>query len=240
MTQEHQTFSLAIVYSKLPKTEFIKIDLSDLQCRLCAQSFASVQDVATHLNQDHNKGICLDNPLGVMPYKLEKDSWICAVCSKTEPTLHHLNKHTITHFLSYVCEICGKSYVASTGLIQHVKAKHDVDNKATCRRCRRAFPSLEAKVKHQKTDKRCMRHCCSLCPERFPIWELKQRHMSEVHGETKRKYQCPDCNIKCNDRRAFYDHFKTCHSQECLVCVHCGLKFASASKLNRHLGKHAV
>ncbi|CAG9106358.1 unnamed protein product [Plutella xylostella] len=241
MEGEHPTFSLRMAFDKLPKTEFIKIDLSNLKCRICTESFTSLDDASAHLKETHNKAITLNVPLGVMPYRMETGRWSCAVCSKSVPSLLHLNKHTITHFLTYVCDTCGKGYVSSSGLLQHVKSKHDIEYKARCRRCHKVFPSLEAKMQHHKVEKRCMTHCCSLCPERFAHWESKQRHMSEAHGQSKnKKLQCPHCEVTCSDRRAYYDHFKMFHSQEYLVCMHCGLKFASASRLSRHLGKHAL
>lgn len=240
MQREHKTFRTHMAFVRLPKTEFVKVDLTNLECRLCSQGYENLDLAASHLREVHKKNIALDAQLGVMTYALKKDDWSCVVCSKSLPSLLHLNKHTITHFLSYVCDICGKSYVASTGLLHHVRTKHENEYKAYCRRCQKAFPSMDAKASHQRTEKRCMPHCCLECPDRFPTWELKQRHMVELHGVSKKSYQCSNCDYACSDRRSFYDHFKMCHSQDCLVCVHCGLKFASTSRLNRHLGTHAV
>lgn len=240
MTDEHQTFTLAMAFAKLPKTEPLKADITDLECRLCSLKRNSLKDIAEHLKDVHGKPVNFNTELGIMPYLLQKDIWKCAVCDKSLPSLLHLNKHTITHFQSHCCEICGKSYKAATGLVQHVRAKHDEENKALCRRCQTVFPSMEAKAVHQRTAKRCMLHCCLECPERFPSWEMKQKHMIEVHGMQKKTYRCTNCDWVCEDRRAFYDHFKLRHSQDCLLCIHCGLKFATPSRLSRHLEKHVT
>lgn len=240
MTDEHRTFTLAMAFVKLPKTEPLKVDITDLKCRLCSQRHNSLKDIAEHLKDLHDKPVNFNTELGIMPYFLQKDTWKCAVCDKSLPSLLHLNKHTITHFQSHICEICGKSYKAASGLVQHVRAKHDEENKAFCRRCQTVFPSMEAKAIHQRTEKRCMLHCCLECPERFPSWEIKQKHMMEVHGMQKKTYRCTNCDWVCEDRRAFYDHFKLRHSQDCLLCIHCGLKFATPSRLNRHLEKHVA
>lgn len=240
MTDEHQTFTLAMAFAKLPKTEPLKADITDLECRLCSRKHNSLKDIAEHLKDVHGKPVNFNTELGIMPYLLQKDIWKCAVCDKSLPSLLHLNKHTITHFQSHCCEICGKSYKAATGLVQHVRAKHDEENKALCRRCQTVFPSMEAKAVHQRTAKRCMLHCCLECPERFPSWEMKQKHMIEVHGMQKKTYRCTNCDWVCEDRRAFYDHFKLRHSQDCLLCIHCGLKFATPSRLSRHLEKHVT
>jgi hypothetical protein len=226
-----------MVFVKLPTTEPVKADVKDLRCRICNSPTTSLKNAAEHL-VSHNIPVSPHTDLGIMPYVLERDRWKCAVCEKNLPSLLHLNKHTITHFQNHVCEVCGKSYKASTGLVQHIRAKHDETNKAYCRRCRKVFPSMEAKALHTKIEKKCMMHCCLECPERFPSWEMKQKHLVEVHGMEKKTYRCTNCDWICEDRRAFYDHFKLRHSQDCLLCIHCGLKFATLSKLNRHLEKH--
>ncbi|XP_061725547.1 zinc finger protein 660-like isoform X26 [Cydia pomonella] len=234
MNNEHTKFNFRMPFENLPKSEYVKIDITNLRCRICDASFSKLEQAFTHL-KDHSKILHSESPLGVMPFILN-NQWICAVCQESLPSLLHLNRHTITHFRSYVCEICGKSYVATTGLLQHIRKNHEA-YKAYCRRCGMVFSSMGAKAHHQRTEKKCMPHCCPLCPERSPTWELKQQHMVEHHGLVKKAYQCSVCSITCSSRRTFYDHFKLCHSGECISCLHCGLRFATASRLKRHLGR---
>ncbi|CAH2062208.1 unnamed protein product, partial [Iphiclides podalirius] len=240
MAKEHATFRANMAFAKLPKAEYVKVDIAGMRCRLCAQQHRTLHSIATHLRDAHDKDVRLDSPLGVMPYHLDRDNWACAVCGKGAPSLLHLNKHTVTHFLSYVCEVCGKSYVASSGLLTHVRSKHEREYSAHCKRCRAIFPSMRAKQIHQRTAKRCMTHCCSECPERFPSYKCKQRHMAEAHGASAREHSCARCELSFVQRQAFYDHYRLCHSADCVACSHCGRRFACASKLNRHLKKHAA
>lgn len=239
INDEHQKFSMMMPFARLQRSEFIKVDFTDLTCKLCEEKHFSLEAIAKHLKESHRKSVNTDTQLGVMPYLLKKDKWNCAVCAKNFPSLLHLNKHTTTHFLSNVCDVCGKSYVSTTGLLQHVRNTHQ-KTKPFCRRCNRLFSSYEAKKLHEKSEKRCMPYCCTECTDRFPSWEMKQRHLVDVHGCTKNTYQCSDCVVTCSDRRAFYEHYKMYHSQDCHVCVYCGLKFVTKSRLNRHLGKHAL
>ncbi|GBP33053.1 Zinc finger protein 324A [Eumeta japonica] len=240
MAEEHKVFNMSMAFAKLQKSEYVKVDYTDLKCRICDMQLIDLIEGGKHLKGVHGKKLDLNHQLGVMPYLLDKDKWKCAVCNKSFPSLLHLNKHTTSHFLNYVCDVCGKSYVSSTGLLQHVRTSHQQLSKPFCRRCNRSFPSLEAKKSHEKTEKRCMPYCCPQCPERFPIWELKQKHLVEVHGCSKKTYHCSDCNLACGDRRSFYEHYKMWHSPESHVCLHCGLKFVSNSRLNRHLSRHTV
>lgn len=240
MDDEHAKFNYRMSFEKLPKSEYVKVEVANLRCRICAITIPNVETALTHL-KEHYKNVNVNSPSGVMSFVLDSKEWNCAVCQASHPSLLHLNRHTITHFRSYVCEVCGKSYVATTGLLHHVRMKHQNQYKAYCRRCGMVFSSMEIKNQHQKMEKKCMAYCCSLCPDRFPTWEIKQQHMIEHHGMTKKTFQCADCNVSYSSRRAFYDHYKLCHSRECMSCVHCGLKFATSSRLKRHLGrKHAL
>nr|XP_026489417.1 zinc finger protein 12-like isoform X13 [Vanessa tameamea] len=237
MDEEHHTFNIKVAFHNLPKLEFIKADLTDLKCRLCSQQFESLEIIAEHLKQVHNEAIDSNARLGVMPYVLRRDAFNCVVCGKSCPSLFHLNRHTITHFLSYVCHFCGKSYVATTGLLRHVRSKHQ-EYKVSCRRCGKVFPNMEAKEKHRRTEKSCMAYCCSKCPERFHDWKIRKRHMETEHGQSKRIDRCADCNITFSKGSAYYQHFKLKHSKDCVICKHCGMKFICRSRYKRHLSTH--
>ncbi|OWR54805.1 zinc finger protein 850 [Danaus plexippus plexippus] len=237
MDDEHPTFNVKVAFHNIPKLEFIKADLTELRCRLCDDRFDSLEVIAEHLKSNHNEAIDLNARLGVMPYVLRKDFFNCVVCGKNCPSLFHLNRHTITHFLSYVCHFCGKSYVATTGLLRHVRSKHQ-EYKVSCRRCGKVFPNMEAKERHRRTEKSCMAYCCSKCPERFHDWKLRKRHMETEHGQSKRIDRCADCNITFSKGSAYYQHFKLKHSKDCVVCKHCGMKFICRSRYKRHLSTH--
>lgn len=237
MEDEHVDFSLRVAFHHLPKTEFIKADLTNLRCRMCSQYHDTLEIMVEHLKTRHNIKIDSNGKLGVMPYYLQKNVFNCAVCDKTCPTLFHLNRHTITHFLSYVCHVCGSSYVATTGLLRHVRSKHQT-YEVSCKRCQKVFPTIEAKEKHRRTEKSCMPYCCPKCMERFNDWKLRRRHMETEHGQTKKTYRCVDCNLEFNTEHSYYDHFKLHHSEDCAVCKFCGLKFASMYRLKRHIAKH--
>ncbi|KAM3957660.1 uncharacterized protein ACR2FA_008369 [Aphomia sociella] len=239
MDDEHDMFSYKVAFNNLPKTEFIKADLTNLKCRLCKQSCESLESAATHLSETHGQAINFKGKLGIMPYYLQKDVFNCSICGKNFPSLFHLNRHTITHFLSYVCHVCGSSYVASTGLLRHMRSKHQ-DYEVECKKCGKVFPTMEAKEKHRRVEKSCMPYCCYKCNERFLDWKTKKRHMETLHGQSKKTYRCGDCNMTFTSENAYYDHFKLQHSADCAVCKHCGMKFLSLYRLKRHLSKHSV
>ncbi|KAL0853046.1 hypothetical protein ABMA27_012821 [Loxostege sticticalis] len=238
MDDEHDTFSLKVAFHNLPKPEFIKVDLTNLRCRLCSEKH-NLEAMVKHLTEVHNQKINTKAKIGVMPYYLQKDAFNCAVCDKSLPSLFHLNRHTITHFLSYVCHVCGCSYVATTGLLRHVRSKHQ-DYEVPCKKCGKFFPTMEAKEKHRRSEKACMPYCCPKCNERFVDWKSRKRHMEVEHGQSKRTYRCADCDITFTNENSYYHHFKLQHSEDCAMCKHCGLKFLSRYRLRRHMSKHVV
>ncbi|XP_047039539.1 zinc finger protein 799-like isoform X17 [Helicoverpa zea] len=237
MDTEHDYFSIKVAFHHLPKNEFIKADLTNLRCRVCRNGFPNLDAALAHIDSEHGRKIDPNAKLGVMPYLLHKDVFNCAVCEKNFPSLFHLNRHTITHFLSYVCHVCGNSYVATTGLLRHVRSKHQ-NYEVSCKKCKKVFPNMEAKEKHRRTQKSCLPYCCPKCQERFLDWKMRKRHMEVAHGQSKRIHRCADCNIDFTNESVYYDHFKLHHSEDCAVCKHCGLKFLSVYRLNRHIAKH--
>lgn len=239
MRTEHDNIYSKIAFFNLPKMEFIKADITDLQCRLCNQAMFDLEAAATHLTTIHGKNIDMSHKLGVMPYRLKRDEFVCTVCSKAVPSLLHLNRHTITHFLVHVCHVCGCSYVASTGLLRHMRTKHQ-QYEVRCMKCGKKFPTIEAKEKHRRQEKSCMPYTCMHCPERFADFKVRQKHLETVHGQQRRTYRCGDCNIEFPTDKSYYNHFKLTHSDNCAICKHCGMKFVSVSKLKRHLAKHNI
>lgn len=238
METEHDYFSIKVAFHHLPKNEFIKVDLTNLRCRTCKEQFQNLDLVLEHVANVHGKKTDPNGKLGVMPYYLQKDVYNCAVCEKNFPTLFHLNRHTISHFLSYVCDVCGSSYVATTGLLKHMRSKHQT-YEVSCKRCRKVFPTMEEKEKHSRTEKSCMPYCCPKCMERFLDWKSRRRHMEVAHGLTKKTYKCAECNIDFTTENSYYIHFKLNHSEDCVVCKFCGAKFVSEFRLKRHMSKHA-
>ncbi|VVD05368.1 unnamed protein product [Leptidea sinapis] len=218
MRVEHEKFNLKVAFNSVPKPEFIKVDISNLNCRTCAETFDSLENVATHLKEIHGKQIDWEAKLGVIPYRLQLDVYICVICQKTVPSLLHLNRHTVTHFWTHVCHVCGKRYVASTGLLKHVRSIHQ-QYEVSCRSCGKVFPSYSEKDKHRRRSKECMIYRCTHCPERFNDWKSRKQHMEAEHGLSKRSNRCVECNIDFGSGIAYYEHFRLRHSSDCLTLV---------------------
>ncbi|XP_041968385.1 gastrula zinc finger protein XlCGF57.1-like isoform X8 [Aricia agestis] len=238
MDTEHTTFRLSTAFAHRPNCqEYIKVDCTNLKCRLCSCGFESVGDVAKHLHDVHNfLTLDLTHDLGVEPYKLNLNKYICVICNQKLPTITKLCRHTTSHFLKYTCDICGRSYLRCEALKYHMKCSHSGSN--VCRKCWKDFATPEKKKEHISTSPACWPFCCVYCRKRFQSWEKKQDHLVAVHGRPKRTYTCPDCGEKYEKRSLFYAHYSVNHSNQYFGCPCCDLKFASKAKMEEHMRGH--
>ncbi|CAK1587549.1 unnamed protein product [Parnassius mnemosyne] len=236
MDTEHQTFKLRMAFIHCSEG-YIKVDCTDLRCRICSQKFETIDDVANHLKDAHQADIDLNYEIGIQPFKLEKDRLLCAICRLKSPCIRQLSRHIQTHFLKYTCEACGKSYATITTLRHHITYSHTGEERI-CRKCKKTFSNLETKRQHLAESRRCWPHLCNICGERFMTWTLKQAHLTQVHGTPKRSHVCPECGEVFLDRKKYRVHFKISHTDDNYVCSCCGMKFDTKRNLEEHRVVH--
>ncbi|XP_068625805.1 zinc finger protein 668-like isoform X7 [Battus philenor] len=236
MDVEHQTFKLRMAFIHCSEG-YIKVDCTDLRCRICFERFDAIDDVARHLKEKHQENLNLNYEIGIQPFKLEKDRLFCAICRLKSPCIRQLSRHIQTHFLKYTCEACGKSYATITALRHHITYSHTGENRI-CRKCKSTFGNLEAKRQHLAESRKCWSHLCNVCGERFMTWTLKQAHLTQVHGTQKRSHICPECGEMFFDRKKYRVHFKISHTDDNFVCSCCGMKFDTKRNLEEHRVVH--
>ncbi|XP_045489760.1 zinc finger protein 596 isoform X8 [Pieris rapae] len=232
MVEEHPTFKVRMAFAHVTEG-FLKADITDLSCRICFTAFDSLEDIARHLHDMHQKPIDVNLDLGIQPFRLEGDKLQCAMCSAKAICLRQLSRHTQSHFSKFTCEACGKSYSTITTLKHHITYSHSGGNKM-CRKCKTTFDTLEARREHVYTSKKCWTNMCNLCNERFLNWKTKQEHLTQVHGLTKKTYVCPECPLVFDDRKKYRTHFRLSHTEDIFVCTCCGLKFDTKKNLDEH------
>lgn len=237
MVDEHNNFQLHmmhIAFAHIPDG-YLKVDITDLQCRICSSAFHSLDELATHLKNTHSKRINLDYDLGLQPFRLNNDKFICPICEQKAVNICALSRHIQKHFRHCICEHCGKSYATNTSLTHHVKYSCSKDGHRRCRKCRVVVSSI---VEHLQASEKCRQHICDVCGDRFPTWMRKHTHMEEAHSLPKKKFQCPECREVFNSNTNFQLHFKLAHTDNFLQCVHCEMKFESKCKLDLHVIVH--
>ncbi|XP_052745624.1 oocyte zinc finger protein XlCOF15-like [Bicyclus anynana] len=170
------------------------------------------------------------------PYRLFSDKWVCALCAKKFATIIQLCRHTSLHYHKYNCDVCGRTYLNNKALKYHMRCSHSGGH--TCRKCWTDFPTFELKREHLKASIECWPLCCVLCGERFISAEMRQTHLTEVHGQERKVYDCPDCELVFKSRIPFFNHYTLVHSDNSHKCPYCHLKFTTKKQMERHTFTH--
>lgn len=215
----------------------IKVDCTELYCRICCEAFDNVQILAEHLKYEHEFKLDLTNNLGLVPFVLPNLQWMCTFCNKKTTTLRVLSKHmSMIHFSAVTCEECGKSYSNSRALRLHVERHHKKILK--CRGCKQVFDTTEERSKHYKASRSCWQSVCHICSMRFMSDNPKEKHMQDVHNIYSKNLMCSECGEIFSNSKACRKHFRIQHSDDKLCCAFCPQIFVSKARLQRHMVTH--
>ncbi|XP_069363786.1 PR domain zinc finger protein 5-like isoform X17 [Maniola hyperantus] len=238
MRDEHKTFNVDTAFAHTPNnyTEFLKVDCSELACRICDQPFDNIPLIAQHIAQEHGKDVNLNVEIGMQMFKLGPEKWVCALCKIKLPSLRELSRHTSCHYHKYTCETCGKSYINKENLQRHIQYAHS-DFKI-CIKCKKSFISVQERRKHVVDSPKCWPFSCPQCGQRFLTRRIKGDHMREAHGQAPRTYTCPDCGQVFDKWHHYKAHFILSHTNDTYSCSFCKLKFDSKRNLAEHVVIH--
>ncbi|XP_045781715.1 zinc finger and BTB domain-containing protein 40-like isoform X2 [Maniola jurtina] len=245
MLTRHENYDVqAAFYKKLGK-EFLKIDITDLQCKLCFMPIENFENLTYHLKNDHQQPINSDAQLGVLPFRLNDGSiWKCTMCPNEFKDFISLKKHTSEHFQNYVCDTCGEGFITESAMIAHTKIPHE--NKYSCSRCVATFSTLEERNVHVKTQHTSTPYMCVYCKDRprFANWELRKKHLMEVHNYKTGadKYECTTCQKSFKTRSGKYNHMARTHrikkdTELNYPCHNCPKAFTTQLFLDKHVAK---
>ncbi|CAK1554424.1 unnamed protein product [Leptosia nina] len=209
MASRHANFEIGLVFNRRLNKEFLKVDITNLQCKLCFLHIESLDDLLSHLKNDHKQPINFDAQPGVLPFKLnDGSSWNCVLCKMQFTDFISLKKHTSEHYQNYVCDTCGEGFITEGALRAHKRIPHG--NKYNCSRCVATFSTLEERRIHMKTQHTTMPYMCMHCKDkpRFATWELRKRHFMEVHNfkPGADAYECTTCHMTFKTRSQKYHH----------------------------------
>ncbi|KAG7298319.1 hypothetical protein JYU34_017919 [Plutella xylostella] len=233
---DHKVFNIKEAFFHLTRFDRkLKVDFTDVRCRICNQLFDDLDSVANHLKAEHDKEISNDG-YALEIFKFEPGKWVCAYCKEKFVSLRSLSRHTACHFRNFVCPTCGKKYTFDRDLDEHIKKKHS--NLFACVKCRKTFPSDKDRKEHMEESISCWPNTCMYCKEKFKSDTSRIKHMQQIHGMAARVFKCTACLLEFPSIRVRGYHFVKEHTDK-FVCSICGQKFATQKRLQVHIDRHA-
>ncbi|XP_013146545.1 PREDICTED: putative zinc finger protein 724 isoform X5 [Papilio polytes] len=218
----------------------VKIDVTDISCKLCFKQFNNLEQLIHHLIIAHDAEYDVSVPNCLLPFKLDKDQPTCPICDMKfvffEYLLRHSNKHHLSH--DYICDVCGTSFQGENHLKMHNRYYHR-EGGYTCEHCGIILTTLSKKILHEKNVHMVNLSTCPHCPETFKSPYFKKLHLANVHGIEELKIKCPYCPKVYPQESIMSRHMRRVHLREKNVeCEVCGDKFFGPYDVKLHMLKH--
>ncbi|XP_045489756.1 PR domain zinc finger protein 5 isoform X4 [Pieris rapae] len=224
--------------SKLKRHELVKVDITDISCKLCDEVTPDLNYLKHHLADAHNKTVDVNTTDEVLPFRVTKDSFNCAVCDERFDEFKTLNHHMNVHFQNFICEQCGAGFITPERLRTHAFSHES--GSFSCESCEKVFRSVNAKNEHfANVHKQVRRHRCPHCPEAFRNYFQRNKHIAAVHGIKLKEFKCNLCVKVFTSSGKLGVHVRTVHlKMKRHGCSLCEWKFYSKSELKEHMIRH--
>ncbi|XP_022119217.2 gastrula zinc finger protein xFG20-1 isoform X1 [Pieris rapae] len=216
----------------------VKIDIANLACKLCLETFSDLDVLLNHLISKHEANYDKTIKTCLQPYHLVKDQMKCPLCDEVFRFFGTLLKHmnTIHTDNRNICVHCGQSFRREQNLRVHLWRRHS-DGKFNCSVCGLDCDIPSRLFMHMARQHGVKAAKCPKCPETFETQYSRQKHLIAAHDLG---HKCTYCG-KLFTRESFMrDHVGRTHLKERnVVCTICDAKFFNNILLRRHLVKHS-
>ncbi|XP_060809173.1 zinc finger protein 366 isoform X5 [Amyelois transitella] len=236
--KEHHTFASLKRLVNNRRENILKVDVSEMECKICATKPNSLAELKYHL-KDHDKLIDPDLKDNIIPFKIDSgESYQCVICDQVFIKVRILVIHMSVHFNNYSCEICGSGFMTLRLLKKHLEV-HETGH-YPCDKCNKVFTTpykrtLHIRGVHMKQYPRR----CPMCPERFNSNYKRTIHLQDVHNQSTRVHKCETCGRAFNLKYHLICHIRSVHLQERnQQCDVCHVRFCNKETLKRHMVIH--
>lgn len=217
----------------------IRLDITDLKCKLCNASLNSLEDFTAHLTKTHLKFIHTDVKNHIIPFKFNTDILQCCICKKEFKYFKLLSEHMSEHYRNYECSVCERAFINKQSMQTH-SYRH---NKGVfqCSHCPKVFDSRPKRSVHERVVHALSNKTrkCSLCSERFATKDLVQSHEVKAHGVEPTVFSCQACNKSYHSQSSLTTHRKRYHLMlRPHKCSYCEMAFFSKIELRSHTVTH--
>ncbi|CAG5057391.1 unnamed protein product [Parnassius apollo] len=222
------------------QNRMVKVDVSQIICKLCKKQLQDLPDLRKHLTEAHKIRFEIEDDL-LVPFKIDAQSLQCQLCSKPFDSFRLLNMHMNKHYQNHVCHICGATFSTLVFLNLHKTRSH---RSWLCKECDVVFVSKADKKRHDVSVhkvkfERKLRFPCQHCGERFFQENYRAQHLVEKHGMQKPEYKCEFCGKVFITRSLCNNHVKNVHQKKKNhQCDICRQLFYTRSDVARHRVTH--
>ncbi|XP_048485667.1 zinc finger protein 287-like [Plutella xylostella] len=238
--QKHSNLHLEEFIKKRVKSKDvpIKLDVQNIACKVCLEPIDSLQGLISHIIQTHEDNYDVEVGVCAFPFVLTKDEYACTQCEDRfdnfSSLVSHMYKIHVSH--SYVCQICGLSFLYKDRMMRHFNNSH-VGYR--CSICKKMFEGQKTLARHKELKHGQVKvHNCSLCSLRFyNDYQLKV-HMGKAHNVEKFVIKCEMCPKVCNTKGALLIHMQSKHSEATYECDMCDYKASIKWLIKLHKRKH--
>ncbi|KAL0853066.1 hypothetical protein ABMA27_012841 [Loxostege sticticalis] len=224
------------------KESILKVDVSDVTCKICSAKPNGLSELKTHLKNEHQKPINPDLKDNIIPFKLEATEGVlghkCVICDQNFIKFHMLVIHMRVHFHNYSCEVCGSGFMTLNLLKRHSEV-HESGN-FPCDRCDKVFSGAYKRTLHiRQVHMKQFNRRCPMCPERFNSNYKRTTHLQDVHNQSTRIYKCEICCKAFHLKYHLSVHNRSIHLQEKNhECDVCHMRFYKKDTLKGHMVVH--
>lgn len=217
----------------------IKLDITGLQCNICKENIATLEQLIDHLKEVHGRHMFTDIKNQILPFKFDSETLKCFICDNVFHKFKSLLEHVNIHYRNYICEVCGAGFVSRVILVQHAEC-HKLGT-FNCDYCSKIFNTYRKKRSHEKyihTNSSTVNKC-GYCHEKFKDYRKKEKHLIEVHGVQTSEIKCQACDRVFANQKELNVHVKRLHLMDKRhKCSECDMSFFSIAELKSHLVKH--
>lgn len=216
----------------------VKLDITDLLCKLCGSNINTLEDLMDHLQSKHDIKLYRDIKNHIIPFKFDTESLQCFICFNVFNKFRTLAFHMSIHYRNYVCEVCDMGFINQRHLSAHRMIHKGGSFK--CDFCPKVYGTRQVKRTHEK-----MYHSnantlkCGYCSETFRWYINKEKHLAEVHNIKTGVVKCQACEKTFGTRANLTAHVKRHHLiYKPYVCEICDMKFGERIQLMNHMVSH--
>ncbi|CAG9814880.1 unnamed protein product [Phaedon cochleariae] len=250
--QEEVNSVIKMIREKLSKQQ------NCLYCNFTAKGSRSLSFHMSRLHQGYKEKWCskCNKSVEILSehWKDEhEDEFKCCFCERNFDNTSHLLEHLACHTVDrkFRCEICQKCFISARHLRAHTKV-HSPEKKYACLVCSKSVRTKQSLITHLKSHKK---HKCKVCEDIFdplnyeshkcfPKTESAAREIdSRTSAETIRKADTENSFLKNEKDGDSLDKLNLKNrnvenTEMKALCVYCGKKFRTPSKLSVHMRLH--